>query len=289
MSSQSPTSGSGGFPAGGPSGPVPAPTTPPSVSQPAPVSQTPQPIPVPQPAAAEPVVIVPAKPDLFNVTLSIKDTSQYFSVIASNKDKFSAKTFVDSISYKGFERTVFIIAAAALISASQMIRLALIGAIRGANFEKIVKSSETIDKDLVDLVGKGVVKRNAVGPNDITILRCTAALPQWCAYFLAEATVPKKLANLECPGFLQFPAAASLPMSRELRIQHIEFSIMFSKTIKGTFNENIYITMMNNLIPVKEIPVTLALVLGVHDPSFDATKTIEEYKKKLGTEVVKKD
>jgi hypothetical protein len=224
---------------------------------------------------------------LFHSPLVITNTKQLYDMIAVNQAAFQASEFVDSIRYQGFERSSFIIAAALQISSSQFIRLALIGAIRGANFEKIQKSSAKLDDDIVSLFTRSIVKRKANGPKEITILRCTAAIPQWCAYFLGQSSVVKKLPNMECPASLQFPAAGSLPMSKELRLQHIRFCMYFSKVIKGTFNENIYMTMMNNPIPTEEIPDMLRLVLGSPDTTVDVMGYIEEVKKEIGSSVVK--
>jgi hypothetical protein len=240
----------------------------------------PQAIPVSQPVPPTPV-------QLFSQVLVLNNTKELHVLIAANQAQFTAKEFIDQIQYQGFERNGFILSAARRISASQMLRLAIIGAIRGANFDKIIKSSEKVDDDLKKLVTDNVVKRKAVGSTDITILRCTAALPQWCAFFLGSAGVQKKIASLDCPASLQFPSAGSLPMSKIVRKQHIQFSMHFSKLIKGTFNENIYMTMMGNTIPLDEIPDSVRLVLGDRDTSFDVSVYIEEVKKELGTAVVK--
>jgi len=225
---------------------------------------------------------MPQERDYFNVPLDLVNTRQFYDVVVNNMGKFSANEFVDTIKYQGFERVSFLINAARRMTPSQILRLAIIGAIRGANMEKIVVSSQNIDADIKTLHDTGVIKRRAKGSNDITVLRCTAAVPQWCAYFLGQASVVKKLPNMECPGNLQFPAAASLPMSKELRIQHIKFSMQFSRVIKGEFNENIYMTMMNNLIPRSEIPDTLLLQLGVEDTTLDIPNCIENARRELG-------
>jgi hypothetical protein len=229
----------------------------------------------------------PTPEQLFVQVLALNNTKELHALITANQALFNAKSFIDGVQYQGFERNAFILSAAKKLNASQMLRLAIIGAIRGANFDKIVKSSEKVDDDLKSLVTSGVVKRKAVGSTDITILRCTAALPQWCAFFLGTAGVQKKISSLDCPAALQFPSAGSLPMSKPIRLQHIRFSMHFSKLIKGTFNENIYLTMMSNTIPEDEIPDSVRLILGTNDPQVDAVSYIEEVKKELGTAVVK--
>jgi hypothetical protein len=224
---------------------------------------------------------------MFKSALTFRDTKQFNDLVRLNADAFSAAEFIDDIKYQGFERESFIIEAAKRISASQMIRLGLIGAIRGANFKKIKENSTKIDNDLVKLSDDGIVLRRATKSNDITVLRCTSAIPHWCAYFMGKAAVSKKIPSLECPASLQFPAAASLPMSKVVRLQHVRFSMHFSKLIKGQFNENIYMTMFENPIPLDQIPDELKLVLGTPDNNVDLKPTIEEVQKELGTALVK--
>jgi hypothetical protein len=219
--------------------------------------------------------------DYFTVPLTLVNTKQFYDLIAQNQSRFNIKDFVDSVAYQGFERTAYLFHAASVINASQMLRLAIIGAIRGANFDKIVKSSEKVDDDLKALVSSGVIKRKATGSKELTILRCTAALPQWAAFFLGRAGVQKKIPTLECHACLQFPAAASLPMSKQVRIEHIRFSMQFSKLIKGPFSENIYMAMVSNPIPLSEIPDELKLILGAYDPGFDTMAAITTMSKEL--------
>jgi hypothetical protein len=241
-------------------------------------------------APMPPLLPVPAQltpAQLFDRTLKLANVNEFNQLILQNQALFNPNEFVDNIRYQGFERDSFILSAAQRITASQMLRLAIIGAIRGANFDKIMRSSLKVDEDLKQLATAGTIKRKAVGSTDITVLRCTAAIPQWAAYFMGKAGVAKKIGNLDCPAALQFPGAASLPMSKEVRLQHVKFSIHFSKLIKGEFNENIYMTMMQNIIPAGQIPDELRLVLGTYDQNVDVTPSIEAYKKEIGTAVVK--
>jgi hypothetical protein len=189
---------------------------------------------------------------------------QIHSLIQTYMQQFDAKGFIDNIKYQGFNRDEFIRSSIARISASQMLRLALMGAIRGANFDKISRSSAAIDGDLSRLASSGTIKRTARRADDITILRCTSAIPQWAAYYMSQVGVVKKLPGIQCPAFLQFPAAASLPMSGQLRHAHVQFSIQFSKVIGGIFNENIYMAMFNNQLSMSEIPDQIRMHLGIN-------------------------
>jgi len=197
-----------------------------------------------------------------NNTFRGMSADQLSRIISKYAGEFDAASFVDNIRYQGFDRENFISDALSRITPAQMIKLALLGSIRGANFDKIVKSSGAMDSDLLRLVSDGVVVRRAKEPTDITILRCSAAIPGWVAYFMGTAGVTKKFPSLSCPAVLQFPAAAALPMSATVRAQHVEFAMHFSRTIGGNFNENIYMTMVNNMLPLSDIPDSVKLVLG---------------------------
>lgn len=200
----------------------------------------------------------------FDSVLMGADSHELNNVIQTYMNSFDHRTFLQNIKYQGFNREDFIREALTRITPHQMLRIALIGAIRGASMEKIAKTSASIDADLEKLRKDGVIVRRAVKSTDITILRCTSAIPNWCAYYMAQAGVTKKISASPCPSWLQFPAAASLPMSAELRNAHVHFSVAFSKLIGGSFNENIYLAMFNNQLEVSEINDSLKSQLGVN-------------------------
>lgn len=199
----------------------------------------------------------------FDQTLTNFSAIDLHNLISQYMSQFDAATFVQNIRYQGFNREEFIREALTKITPHQMLRLALIGAIRGANMNKIMSSSAAIDEDIARLAAGDLLKRTARRSGDITILRCTSAIPQWCAYYMAQAGVVKKVPASACPSWLQFPSAAALPMSAQLRHAHIQFSIAFSKVIGGVFNENIYMAMFNNQLEWREVPDMLKHELGV--------------------------
>jgi hypothetical protein len=221
------------------------------------------------PAAYQPqsssaaVATPPVEANYFTSTFTSCDSSALHKIIKRYSTEFDAASFIEGIKYQGFNRDEFINAALTKISPSQLVRLALLGSVRGANFEKIAKSSSSIEADIVELISQNVVLRRAKKSTDITILRCAAAIPQWTAYFMGTSGVPKKFGSLSCPNSLQFPAAGALPMSAAVRAQHVQFAIHFSRVIGGEFNENIYMAMVNNMLPLDQIPDELKLVLGV--------------------------
>lgn len=182
----------------------------------------------------------------------------------SKTNVFDAKAFIEGISYQGFNREFYILSSLKTISISMFIRFAILGAIRGSNFTKIQDTCLDMPTDMIALHNSGLIVKKAKKRTDMTILRFTASVPQWCCYWMHAAQVEKKIPGEDCPGWLQFPGAASLPMSEDLRRQHLRFSIAFSKLLPGgKFNENIYYTAYTNMIPLSEVPEALRLVLGV--------------------------
>jgi hypothetical protein len=201
--------------------------------------------------------------DYFNRKISKMNPKRLHEIMMRYHQTFDFNEFVENISYQGFNRSAFINAAITKITVSQFSRLAVMGAIRGSNFAKIEANSLRIDGDLRELVRDGTIVKTPKKKNDISILRCTASIPQWCAFFMMSANVPPKIPDSNLPPYLQFPSAASLPMSSDLRRQHIEFSIKFSMLIGGNFNANIYLAAFNNPIPMSEIPDVVKGRLGV--------------------------
>ncbi|AWN00473.1 Nucleocapsid [Penicillium discovirus] len=200
----------------------------------------------------------------FDELMTGGDAQSLHHLITQYMSQFDATTFIQNIKYQGFNRDEFIREALMRITPSQMLRAALIGAIRGATIEKIIKSLPLLMQIYFQLAGQGVIQRTAKRSGDITILRCTSAIPQWCAFYMGKAGVVKKVPASECPSWAQFPAAASLPMSQQLRHSHVRFSIAFSKVIGGSFNENIYMAMFNNQLDMSEIPDELKAQLGIN-------------------------
>lgn len=187
-----------------------------------------------------------------------------FVTAVSRTDVFDGTAFIENITYQGFDREFFILNSLRTISVSMFVRFAILGAIRGSNFTKIVDSSIEVPADMIALHNTGLIVKKAKKRTDMTILRFTASVPQWCCYWMHSAEVDKKISSEECPGWLQFPGAASLPMGEDLRRQHLSFSIAFSKLLPGgSFNTNIYLTAYSNMIPLTEVPDALRMALGV--------------------------
>jgi hypothetical protein len=80
----------------------------------------------------------------------------------------------------------------------------------------------------------------------LTCSRLLAATADLAAYYMKQLNVPKRI-NVECPGWLQFPSAGSIALPADLRRQHREFAIEFSKLLPGgDFKEDIYSQMETN-------------------------------------------
>lgn len=204
---------------------------------------------------------------------------------ASGKLDFTA--FIEGIVYQGFDRLYYIKAALKRVSVSQFSRFAILGAVRGSNFDRIVERCLMMPPDLVLLVKNNTVIKTAKKRDDLTILRFTAAIPHWVAFWLFKVDIAKKIETQSCPGWLQFPGAASLPMSKEVRLQHIAFCKAFSALLPGgTFNGNIYYTAFSNPIPLKDIPTMIKEGLGI-GVSPGSTITNEEVRQSVSMEVAR--
>jgi len=200
--------------------------------------------------------------EYFDQTISNATPEKLHKLIYAVHKTIPIQEFVDNISYQGFNRYEFIKMAMDKITPSQFLRFAIMGAIRGSNFSKIETSCIKVDSDLVTLVKNQVVTKSGKRKSDITILRCTASVPQWSAFYLLSSGVPPKLTTTTLDPCFQFPAAASLPMSASVRQLHVDFCVQFSRVINGKFNGNIYMAAFNNQLPLKEIPPELLLKLG---------------------------
>jgi hypothetical protein len=199
--------------------------------------------------------------------------------LASKDPDYSMNAFISAIEYQGFNRLYYIGVALSVMSVSLFCRFAILGAIRGSNFTRIVDTCEQMPADMISkFTSLGFVK-TPKKKDHLTILRCTASIPHWCAFYMNEAGVAKKL-NMLCPASIQFPGAASLPMSREVRIQHIEFCVAFSSLLPGgAFRVSIYLTAMGNQIPVSDIPAEVLSVLKVSSNSESYLLTEDDVKK----------
>lgn len=205
----------------------------------------------------------------------------------SGKLEFSG--FINDILYQGFDRLYYIRIALGKVSVGTFCKFAILGAVRGSNFKKIVDSCLSMPPELTRAVDTGLVIKTAKKRDDLTILRFTAAIPHWVAFWLYGVSMSKKIETEDCPGWLQFPGAASLPMSKTVRLQHISFCKAFSAILPGgSFNPNIYLTAYNNPIPLKDIPSMIKPGLGIGENNqITGDISQEEVRQNVGLALVK--
>jgi len=204
--------------------------------------------------------------------------------LAKGESDYDMTLFIRGIEYQGFDRLNYIKHALSVMSVSLFCRFAILGAIRGSNFTRIVEKCENMPSDMVSAHASMGFVKTPKKRNDLTILRCTASIPHWCAYYLRKANVEKKLSEA-CPAALQFPGAASLPMSKEVRMHHLNFCVAFSALLPGgTFSLTIYMTAMSNLIPLADIPTEVVELLGVKSET-ESYKLTEDDKGIYGKQV----
>lgn len=183
-----------------------------------------------------------------------------------NMGKLDFASFIEGIIYQGFDREFYIRSSLKKVSVSVFCRFAILGAVRGSNFEKIKDSCLDMPSDMSQLVSSGQVIKTAKRRDDMTILRFTASIPHWVAFWLFSVNMEKKIPTEACPGWLQFPGAASIPMGKEVRLQHISFCKAFSALLpNGSFKGTIYYTAYKNAIPVGDVPSILKEHLGLTD------------------------
>jgi hypothetical protein len=246
-------------------------------------------------AGPGPLTIVKTQPDGGEVTLSLwtdiirgLGAEGLCSALEQAKVIHDLTDFIRGIEYQGFNRDIYIKHALTKMSVKYFIEFAIIGAIRGSNFGKIKDKCLSMPAYLVEAHTDLPMKKKPNKSTDLTILRNTASIPQWCAYWMARASVEKKLPASDCPAALQFPGAASLPMSKTVRIHHINFCQAFSALLPGgQFNFNIYLTAYSTPIPLGQIPAELLPTLGVGSSS-DSYRLTEEEQKQYGSAMVLK-
>jgi len=216
----------------------------------------------------------------FNSVVDFKGDKELFDLISIGITTLDLEAVYEQVRYQGFNRSDFLRAALKKMSPSTMIKVAMIGAVRGSNFLKI-SQSPNLPVDVKTLMDTGVImNKKAIKSSDVTITRCTAALPQWSAYALLKAKAPARLNKSELPDCLQFPAAGSVPMNKKVRVAHIDFSSKFSTLINGVFKTTIYKAMYNDTVPVAAIPPEILSILGVtrdSDGVVDIDELLKDY------------
>lgn len=186
--------------------------------------------------------------------------SQFLKVLGSTEPDFSV--FINDMSFAGFNKQRMAVLAANRLGARRTLKLTILAAYRGTNLGKIVGRSIKVDPDVKKAFDERLILSNGKGPDDLTMGRLLACFPQFAAYYLMKLNCPKKVEGLRCPACIQFPAAASLPMSPLVRQQHIEFCIDFSKLIGSKFDVKFYSAAFKSQEKVSTLHEDLLKVLG---------------------------
>lgn len=163
---------------------------------------------------------------LYDVSkVSEEDLAAMYEALKYNG--FDRESVLKELQQKGFPHKILV---------EMIIACALRGPKRAS--ETKLSNGRTIQEMGIRASGLKALK----GVSCARITSCTADL---AAFYLKKLNVPKRMAH-DCPAWLQFPAAGSIKLPRELRDVHRDFSEKFSKLIKGGFSEDIYGQMTMN-------------------------------------------
>lgn len=187
------------------------------------------------------------------------------------------KEFCDDMGYQGFDKTKMAKLAGKNLGAFLTVKFCVLGAMRGTNLEKILDKSVNPDADIAKAHKEKKIVSKVAGPNTLTVGRLLATFPEIAAYYMLKLDIPAKLTSSTCPPSLQFPAAAGLPMSHDVRLQHLEFSVQFSFLISKDkkFWPVYYLAAFNGQSDPKRLNKRLRKVVG--DPSMADSKSVNLY------------
>ena len=150
--------------------------------------------------------------------------------------------------YEGFNAMVTRELALDTMGTKLSIEIAVLGAMRGSNLEKIgnIKPPSS-DSTIARMVGRELTTSKKK-EEDLTILRVAAAFAPEAAYTMSLMDILPRIQS-ELPACLQFPAAGGIPLTRKGRALHIDFSKKFSELLpSGSFDSNIYMSMANSVV-----------------------------------------
>lgn len=208
------------------------------------------------------------------------DYGNFLKILSSTEPDL--QDFMDGMSFAGFNKAKMAKLAAARLGARRTIKLVFLAAYRGTNLTKIIARSVKVDDDVKKAHEDRLILSNGKGPEDLTMGRLLACFPQFAAYYMMRLNCPKKIVGNDCPACLQFPAAASLPMSVVVRTQHIEFCKDFSDLIGSKFDPKFYIAAFKGAEDVTTLHSDLREILGnptnKESNSVDVSRLLESVK-----------
>lgn len=148
----------------------------------------------------------------------------------------------DSIRYIGFNRELMLFRMEQILKDPKLCVQAIIAcAIRGPQAASVLRLKN--GKSLADM---GIPGSGRMGTEELSCQRIASSTADLAAFYMKALNIPKRIAALDCPGWLQFPTAGSIKLPQQLREQHRIFSAEFSKVIGGGFRDDIYKQMIEN-------------------------------------------
>lgn len=213
-----------------------------------------------------------------------KDMKKYFDeeeldVTFENFNKILKSTemdltsFVEGMSYNGFNKQEYAKLFARKIGAKRLVKVLVLGAMRGTNLAKILSKSVKVDPDIQKLHDKKLIKSNGKDYGDLTVGRALACFPEVACHYLAKENLPKKIIGSSCPSSLQFPAAAGIPMTPLVRSQHVSFSIEFSKLIGSKPEMAYYMAAFNGQCDISDCSDVVKEVVG--EPTGSESRSVD--------------
>jgi len=170
-----------------------------------------------------------------------EELSKWYIDLSTVEDS-DLKSYWDLVSYQGFDRIKVLTTLKNMnIPKPDMNCLIIAIATRGP-----VKASEIKLPSGKTSRDYGIAASGQKGTDKLSCNKILAATADIAASLMKRMNVSKRFADLDLPGWLQFPSAASIRMNDQFRQQHVEFSIRFSELIGGEFNSQIYQTMVSN-------------------------------------------
>lgn len=173
-----------------------------------------------------------------------KDLDDWVKSIYTDIDAQTLSQWYEELKYQGFDRESVLKDLHEKVKDKTITqKLILLCALRGP----VGASKSSINGR--SALSFGIPLRVNKGSKGASLNRITAALADYAAFLLKKLNVPKRI-QCNCPGWLQFPSAASINMPGKFREMHEEFATLFSERInldgKHGFNKDIYDQMVVN-------------------------------------------
>jgi hypothetical protein len=174
--------------------------------------------------------------------------SKFEDVLRSGLTDDDLKEFIHLFVYKGFDRKK--VRAQALSAGYSPKQIGIASAVVGLRGPK--KAKELLTGPISNLPASG-----NQGNDSLTLHKIHAAFPEAAALILKRIDnvnpLPKRIV-MDLPAWLQFPAAASLPLDdikRGFAALHLDWARRFSLLLPGgVFNEDIYSAMKQDQVSI---------------------------------------